>query len=150
VLAVFFFPVLNSFACFPADSAQRRPIGNESIDRTRAMLREAYASSLLNCAATESSVADIADSDRDFDKMADAESIKKVEAGFAKLQAAKDCHSLLKKHFTKEVMEACKARKTKLGATLLDVIQSGKCPKFLCIRRSLSEVICKLLDKQAF
>jgi protein-arginine kinase len=57
--------------------------------------------------------------------MADAETIKKVEAGFAKLQAAKECHSLLKKHFTKEVMEACKARKTKLGATLLDVIQSG-------------------------
>jgi protein-arginine kinase len=58
-------------------------------------------------------------------KMADADTIKKIEAGFEKLQGAKDCHSLLKKHFTKDVMEACKGRKTKLGATLLDVIQSG-------------------------
>lgn len=59
--------------------------------------------------------------------MADAETIKKIEAGYEKLQNAKDCHSLLKKHFTKDVMEACKARKSKLGATLLDVIQSGQC-----------------------
>jgi len=57
--------------------------------------------------------------------MADAETVKKIEAGFEKLQNAKECHSLLKKHFSKDVMEACKTRKSKLGATLLDVIQSG-------------------------
>jgi protein-arginine kinase len=57
--------------------------------------------------------------------MADADTIKKIEEGFKTLQEAKGCHSLLHKYFTKDVMEACKARKTKLGATLWDVIQSG-------------------------
>ena len=57
--------------------------------------------------------------------MADADTIKKIEEGFKTLQGAKDCHSLLHKYFSKDVMEACKARKTKLGATLWDVIQSG-------------------------
>lgn len=57
--------------------------------------------------------------------MADADTIKKIEEGFKTLQAAKDCHSLLKKHFTEDVMNKLKTRKTKLGATLLDVIQSG-------------------------
>lgn len=42
------------------------------------------------------------------------------------LQGAADCHSLLKKYFTKEVMDQLKDKKTKLGATLLDVIQSGE------------------------
>jgi protein-arginine kinase len=57
--------------------------------------------------------------------MASPDVIKQIEAGFATLQAAKDCKSLLKKYLTKEVLDACKAKKTALGATLLDVIQSG-------------------------
>lgn len=57
--------------------------------------------------------------------MADADVIKRCEEGYAKLQAATDCKSLLKKHFTEGVLNACKGRKTKLGATLIDVIQSG-------------------------
>nr|CAD2146934.1 unnamed protein product [Meloidogyne enterolobii] len=51
--------------------------------------------------------------------------IEKIEAGYKKLQEAPECKSLLKKYFTKEVMEQCKGLKTKLGANLLDVIQSG-------------------------
>lgn len=42
------------------------------------------------------------------------------------VQGAKDCHSLLKKYLTKEVVDQLKDKKTKLGANLLDVIQSGK------------------------
>jgi protein-arginine kinase len=57
--------------------------------------------------------------------MADADTIKKCEEGFKTLQAAKDCKSLLKKYYTEDVMNKCKTRKTKLGATLWDVIQSG-------------------------
>jgi len=55
------------------------------------------------------------------------ETIQKLEEGYAKLQAAPDsvCHSLLKKYLTREVLDACKDKKTQLGATLLDVIQSG-------------------------
>ncbi|VDK69378.1 unnamed protein product [Anisakis simplex] len=41
------------------------------------------------------------------------------------LKAAKDCKSLLKKHLTEEVVNELKQKKTKLGATLMDVIQSG-------------------------
>ena len=44
------------------------------------------------------------------------------------IQNAKDCHSLLKKYLTKEVVDQLKDKKTKLGATLLDVIQSGSFP----------------------
>ncbi|CAK5024149.1 unnamed protein product [Meloidogyne enterolobii] len=51
--------------------------------------------------------------------------IEKIEAGYKKLQEAPECKSLLKKYFTKEVMDQCKGLKTKLGANLLDVIQSG-------------------------
>jgi creatine kinase/arginine kinase len=57
--------------------------------------------------------------------MASPDVIKKVEEGYAKLQAAKDCKSLLKKYLTKDVVDKLKDKKTKLGATLLDVIQSG-------------------------
>uniref|UniRef100_A0AC35TV52 Arginine kinase n=1 Tax=Rhabditophanes sp. KR3021 TaxID=114890 RepID=A0AC35TV52_9BILA len=57
--------------------------------------------------------------------MADAATIKKIEEGYAKLQAHPECKSLLKKHLTKEVVDKLKDKKTKLGATLLDVIQSG-------------------------
>nr|AJD25311.1 arginine kinase-like protein [Plectreurys tristis] len=57
--------------------------------------------------------------------MVDQATLDKLEAGFQKLQAATDCKSLLKKHLTKEIFDAIKNRKTSLGATLLDVIQSG-------------------------
>ncbi|KAE9414640.1 hypothetical protein Angca_004471 [Angiostrongylus cantonensis] len=53
------------------------------------------------------------------------EVIKKIEEGYTKLQNAADCHSLLKKYLSKSVVDQLKDRKTKLGATLLDVIQSG-------------------------
>uniref|UniRef100_A0A1I7ZY81 arginine kinase n=1 Tax=Steinernema glaseri TaxID=37863 RepID=A0A1I7ZY81_9BILA len=56
---------------------------------------------------------------------ADAATIKKIDEGFAKLQAEAECKSLLKKHLTKTVVDKIKMKKTKLGATLLDVIQSG-------------------------
>lgn len=51
--------------------------------------------------------------------------IAKIEAGYTKLQGASDCKSLLKKYLTKDVVDKCKGLRTKLGATLLDVIQSG-------------------------
>jgi len=57
--------------------------------------------------------------------MADADTVKKIEEGYKTLQASKDCHSLLKKYLTEDVMNKLKTRKTKLGATLWDVIQSG-------------------------
>jgi len=57
--------------------------------------------------------------------MADADTIHKIEESYKTLQAAKDCKSLLHKHFTEDVMNKLKTQKTKLGATLLDVIQSG-------------------------
>lgn len=58
--------------------------------------------------------------------MVDAATIEKLEAGFKKLQAASDCKSLLKKYLTREVLDACKDKKTAMGATLLDVVQSGE------------------------
>ncbi|KAF7623461.1 hypothetical protein Mgra_00010236 [Meloidogyne graminicola] len=54
-----------------------------------------------------------------------ADVIAKIEAGYKKLQEAPECKSLLKKYLTKKVMDQCKGLKTELGATLLDVIQSG-------------------------
>jgi protein-arginine kinase len=51
--------------------------------------------------------------------------IQKIEDGYKKLQEAKDCKSLLKKYLTREVVDQLKDKRTKLGATLLDVIQSG-------------------------
>lgn len=57
--------------------------------------------------------------------MTDPAVLAKLEAGFQKLQDAKDCHSLLKKYLTKDVFEKLKEKKTGMGATLLDVIQSG-------------------------
>jgi len=57
--------------------------------------------------------------------MADPAVVEKLEAGFAKLEAATDCKSLLKKYLTKPVFDELKNKKTALGATLLDVIQSG-------------------------
>lgn len=60
-------------------------------------------------------------------KMADQAIIDKLEAGFAKLQATtpEQCHSLLKKYLTREVLDKLKTKKTAMGATLLDVCQSG-------------------------
>lgn len=59
--------------------------------------------------------------------MADQAVIDKLEAGFAKLQAStpEQCHSLLKKYLTRSVLDTLKNRKTAMGATLLDVAQSG-------------------------
>lgn len=50
---------------------------------------------------------------------------QKIRDGFQTLQNAKDCHSLLKKYLSKEVVDQLVDKKTKLGANLLDVIQSG-------------------------
>uniref|UniRef100_A0A915I3Y6 arginine kinase n=1 Tax=Romanomermis culicivorax TaxID=13658 RepID=A0A915I3Y6_ROMCU len=57
--------------------------------------------------------------------MVDVETLNNIEEGYKILQNAKDCKSLLKKYFTAEVEDLLKNRKTKLGATLWDVIQSG-------------------------
>lgn len=57
--------------------------------------------------------------------MADAEVVTKLEAGYKKLQDAADCKSLVKKYLTKEVLDELKTKKTAMGATLLDVCQSG-------------------------
>lgn len=48
-----------------------------------------------------------------------------VDQAYEKLQNASDCKSLLKKHLTREVFDQVKDRKTKMGAGLMDVIQSG-------------------------
>ena len=69
---------------------------------------------------------------------------EKLDAGFAKIQGSAECKSLLKKYLTKEVYEELKGschlvwkrfhhlmiifptgKKTGMGATLLDVVQSG-------------------------
>ncbi|XP_076307471.1 arginine kinase-like [Tachypleus tridentatus] len=60
-----------------------------------------------------------------FGKMVDQATLDKLEAGFKKLQEASDCKSLLKKHLSKEIFDNIKNRKTSMGASLLDVIQSG-------------------------
>jgi len=54
-----------------------------------------------------------------------ADVIQKIDDGYKKLQEAKDCKSLVKKYLSKEVVDQCKDKKTKLGSNLLDVIQSG-------------------------
>ncbi|XP_064481146.1 arginine kinase-like isoform X2 [Ornithodoros turicata] len=57
--------------------------------------------------------------------MVDQATLDKLEAGFKKLQDSKECHSLLKKYLTRDVFDRLKTRKTAMGATLLDVVQSG-------------------------
>ncbi|CAN7950405.1 unnamed protein product [Ixodes pacificus] len=57
--------------------------------------------------------------------MVDQATQDNLDAGFKKLQDAKDCKSLLKKYLTKDVFEKLETRKTAMGATLLDIIQSG-------------------------
>ncbi|GMR53933.1 hypothetical protein PMAYCL1PPCAC_24128, partial [Pristionchus mayeri] len=49
----------------------------------------------------------------------------KIENAYKKLQGAEKCKSLLKKNLTKDVLDKCKGKKTKLGATLYDCISSG-------------------------
>lgn len=56
--------------------------------------------------------------------MVDQAVLDKLEAGFNKLSST-ESKSLLKKYLTKEIFDQLKTRKTNLGATLLDVIQSG-------------------------
>lgn len=56
--------------------------------------------------------------------MVDAAVLEKLEAGFTKL-ANSDSKSLLKKHLTREIFDNLKNKKTSLGSTLLDCIQSG-------------------------
>ncbi|XP_055613470.1 arginine kinase-like [Uranotaenia lowii] len=48
-----------------------------------------------------------------------------LETGFAEMEAAEDCHSLLKKHLPRETFDELKELKTGLKSTLLDCIQSG-------------------------
>ena len=55
----------------------------------------------------------------------DAFTVKKIEDAYKLLQDHPECKSLLKKHFTKDVMDQLKYKKTRLGATLYDVIRSG-------------------------
>ena len=52
--------------------------------------------------------------------------IEYCERGLAKLQGDADCHSLLKKHFSADVLEELKGKKTpRFKSNLRDVIQSG-------------------------
>lgn len=55
----------------------------------------------------------------------DALTVKKIENAFKTLSDNSECNSLLKKHLTQNVMDKLKYKKTKLGATLYDVIRSG-------------------------
>ena len=55
----------------------------------------------------------------------DAFTVKKIEDAYKLLQDHPECKSLLKKHFTKDVLDQLKYKKTRLGATLYDVIRSG-------------------------
>ncbi|ORC88155.1 putative arginine kinase [Trypanosoma theileri] len=57
--------------------------------------------------------------------MASHHEIKKAEEAYHKLHQAHECHSLLKKYLTKKVLDELKDKKTSMGATLMDVIQSG-------------------------
>ena len=54
------------------------------------------------------------------------EDVEYCEKGYQKLQEDSECHSLLKKHLTKEVLDSLKAEKTSsFNSSLRDVIQSG-------------------------
>ncbi|CAL4073052.1 unnamed protein product, partial [Meganyctiphanes norvegica] len=55
----------------------------------------------------------------------DAEIANKLEEYYKTLRSATDCKSLLKKYLTRNVFNELRDKKTSLGATLLDVIQSG-------------------------
>lgn len=62
--------------------------------------------------------------DKKNSNMVDQAVLDKLEAGFTKLSGT-ESKSLLKKYLTKEIFDQLKTKKTQLGATLLDVIQSG-------------------------
>ena len=54
------------------------------------------------------------------------EDVEYCEKGFKKLQDDAECHSLLKKHFSKDVLDQLKCKKTEsFNSSLRDVIQSG-------------------------
>lgn len=55
----------------------------------------------------------------------DGFTVKKIDDAYKKLQDHPECKSLLKKHFTENVKDKLKYKKTKLGASLYDVISSG-------------------------
>ncbi|GAV05747.1 hypothetical protein RvY_15828 [Ramazzottius varieornatus] len=57
--------------------------------------------------------------------MADATKVKNAEQALQTLQHDGKCHSLLKKYYTKEVIEKLKNKSTSMNATLWDCIQSG-------------------------
>ena len=57
----------------------------------------------------------------------DAETVKKIEGAYDILQKDEKGHSLLKKYLSKDVIEHLKNKKTAMGASLWDCIQSGKC-----------------------
>ncbi|KAI6222081.1 Arginine kinase [Aphelenchoides besseyi] len=56
---------------------------------------------------------------------ANAFEVRKVEDAFKILQSHPECSSLLAKNLTKDIVDKLKYKKTKLGATLYDVIRSG-------------------------
>ncbi|EJD74263.1 arginine kinase [Loa loa] len=56
---------------------------------------------------------------------ADALAIRKINTGYAELQKDKHCNSLLKKNLTPTVLQKLENKKTKLGASLYDIIRSG-------------------------
>lgn len=55
----------------------------------------------------------------------DPEVVKKIEGAYDILQKDEKGHSLLKKYLSKEVIEKLKNKKTSMGASLWDCIQSG-------------------------
>jgi len=56
----------------------------------------------------------------------DDEHVEYCEKGFEKLQGDGECHSLLKKHLSRDVLDSLKAEKTSsFNSCLKDVIQSG-------------------------
>ena len=57
---------------------------------------------------------------------ADGYSLYKLEKLYKTLQDSTANNSLLKKHLTAKVKDKLKYKRTKLGATLSDVIKSGK------------------------
>lgn len=56
---------------------------------------------------------------------ADGFTVKKIDNAYKKLQEHSECKSLLKKHLTEEVKDKLKYKRTKLGASLYDIINSG-------------------------
>ncbi|CAK5032759.1 unnamed protein product [Meloidogyne enterolobii] len=56
----------------------------------------------------------------------DENTVQLIEEGYKKLKENNNFNSLLKKYFTENLKEKLKYKKTKLGATLFDVIRFGK------------------------